>query len=586
MKKLSIIGLLMALLLSVSASAYVDVTYHFNAQNAEIAAYDILNEDGSDVGSFSGELLDGTTTTNGELTVRFPDSLATDYGYALYYVSPGYVPLEYVATWHSYGDDAAYFQDLNIDFYKLSGCRAVIDEFTVTNTAYPNVPVVINMVTGMDATLMSAFGLADNELEYIPPQYIDEYYSAEIEVTLRIYNSADSLVYTETQEFNVFADEYQDVSFTWIPGMEGQFRAVITTEVVDDQCADSVPGQSEKSFTVADSLPQNECYTIINGLYALPEQPVIGEDVTVYFNKITNHANDVPYGDPGYDLSPIPTDYDAIVNGPAGIAFQDSGVLDANANNYDPEEYSFTFTPTAAGLHTVTVSGSGSSPLCNGLSNPVESATLQLFARNPDTFQVMFQLSDAMTGAKIQGAVINMDGQYLATDANGIATFTDLSPDTYGYVITHPDYLTVSGSTAVTNVDQVIFLALTPGDGEDVPIPQAPGAGAKEPEKEEFGIGVSSIRIEDFQTPGSDVPVHITFSNDGNQDLRVKASVVIQDLGIRASALVDLDEGDEHTETIWLPLDSGIEPGIYPVRITLHSDETQRVVYRDLVVEG
>ncbi|MBI4145199.1 hypothetical protein HY493_03260 [Candidatus Woesearchaeota archaeon] len=585
MKKLNIIGLLMALLLSTSVSAYVDVTYQFNAQNVEIAAYDILNSDGSEVGPFSGELLDGDSTTDGEITIRFPDSLATDYGYAVYYVSPGYVPLEAIATWHSYGDSAAYYQDYGLNFYKLNDCRAVIDEFTVTNTAYPNVPIVINMETGLDATMLSAFSLTDNQLEYIPPQFIEEYYSAEIEVTLRIYNSADSLVYTETQEFNVFAGDYQAVSFTWIPGMEGQFRAVITTVVVDDQCAGSVPGQSEKSFTVADSLPQNECYTIINGLYALPEQPVIGEDVTVYFNKITNHANDVPYGDPGYDLSPIPTDYDAIVNGPAGISFQDSGVLDANANNYDPEDYSFTFTPSAAGMYTVTVSGSGASPLCNGLSNPVESATLQLFARNPDTFQVMFQLSDAITGAKVQGAVINMDGQYIATDANGIATFTDLAPDTYGYVITHPNYLTISGSTTVTDVDQVIFLALTPGDGEDVPIP-APSAGTTPEKKEEFGIGVSSIRIEDFQAPGSDVPVHITFSNDGNQDLRVKASVVIQDLGIRASASVDLDKGDEHTETIWLPLDGGIEPGIYPVRITLHSDETQRVVYRDLVVEG
>src|SRR3989338_6714048 len=100
MNKLAIIAALMAALMAVGVSAFVDVTYHFNIPNVEVAAYDILNSGGSAVAPFSGSFLAGTTTTNSTITIRFPDTLATPFGYALYYVSSGYVPLEAVATWN------------------------------------------------------------------------------------------------------------------------------------------------------------------------------------------------------------------------------------------------------------------------------------------------------------------------------------------------------------------------------------------------------------------------------------------------------------------------------------------------------
>jgi len=585
--KFNIIATLMALLLSTSAFAYVDVTYHFNVPNVEVSAYNINNAAGSSVSGFSGSFPNGMSTTNGQLTIRFPDSLATQYGYAVYYVSPGYVPLEAIATWHSGGNPQAFQQDFNLQFNKIGECRSVIDEFTVVNTAQPNVPVIINMDAALDANLRSAFSLTDNNLEYIPPQYRDEYYSADIEVVLTVYNSGNALVSEQRQNFTLFADETQPVSFTWTPTFNGQYRAVVTTSVVDDQCSSTVPATTEKSFTVDDSLPQNECYTILNDLKATPELPVVGDTVTVTFTKLSNHANNVPYGSPGYALTPIPTELTTKVQAPNGLIVDSTSVLAANPTNSNPVEYQFTFNATQPGLHRITVSGEGSSVLCNGLPNPVETIVLDTSVQAERTYAVTFQLADATTGAKIEGAVIQMDGKFAQTDANGIATVSALESGTYGYVITHGSYLTLSGSTTITDSDQTIFLTMQPGTGVITPVPQ-PEQPAQAKEDPEFGISIGSVRIGDAfnQYAGADVPVYLTFSNSGDRQLEdVKATVVIQDLAVRDSiGPFDLRRNEQRSELLLLQLDESVQPGLYPVRITLYSEETSRVIYREIEV--
>jgi hypothetical protein len=588
MNKLNIISVLLSLLLVSSAAAFVDVTYHFNVPNVEVSAYNVQNSVGSAVSAFSGSFPQGTATTNGTLTIRFPNSLATPYGYGIYYVSYGYLPLEGLATWNTGGNPAAFQQDYSLDFSKLSSCRAVIDQFTVTNNAQANVPVVVNMQTGLDASLLSAFHLTDNQLAYVPPQYKAEFYSADIQVSMTVYNSADQVVNTQTQAFTVFADEYVPVSFTWVPSTAGAYRAVVTTAVVDNQCNSSVPGTSQKDFTVQSQLPQNQCYAIMNGLYAVPEVPVVGENVTVHFTKISNHANNVPYGSPGYTLDPIPTQVSTKVQAPSGILQQSTSTLAANANNADPIEYTFTFTPTQAGLHTITVTGVGSSSLCNNLVNKPETLTLQTMVSEQKTYKVSFQLADAVNGAKVQGAVVNMAGQFLPTDANGIVSFSALQPGTYSYVITHPNYQTFSGTTTVTDSDQVIFLSMQQGNGTVTPLPTPSSSTTASAVDDEFGIKLSSVQIGHAfeQQAGGEAPVYLTFKNNGNARMHhVKATVVIQDLAIRASiGPFDLASGDKRSETVYVPLDDSVQPGTYPVRVTIQSDETTRVVYREIEV--
>ncbi|MEK6849185.1 MAG: hypothetical protein AABY01_01295, partial [Nanoarchaeota archaeon] len=536
---------------------YVDVTYHFNTNNVETAVYDLDNADGSSVSDFSGSFPDGQTTSDGTLTVRYPDSLATPNGYGVYFVSEGYAPLEAKATWNSQGDDSEYTLDLNYMFTQIPACRAVIDQFSITNTAQPNVPVVVSMEASLDGNVQSAFSLTDNQLEYVPSQFKDEFYSADVQVQIQIFQiiggDVFSLVDTQTEDLTLFADENAPVSFTWTPTVAGPYSAVITTTVVDNQCSSNIQGQSSKMFEVGDSLPRNECYTILNDLAASPQVPLVGETVTMTFNKISNHANDVAFGDSGYVLTPIPTGTTANVNGP-GMNTQDMSTLPANSNNVDPASFTFSFTPQQAGMYAVSVTGMGASSMCNGLSNPSDTIAMNVQVNEEPTYSATFQLSDSFSGAKISGAVLNMNGQYLTSDANGQAMFDNLEPGTYAYVITHPNYETLSGTATITDYNQFIFLVMTPGNGTVTPIPTPTPAPAEPVESDVFGIHIDTIRIGDAfeQQNGNDVPFYISFTNNGNRKLHhVEATVVVQELALRANmGPFDLGVGDDETKLL------------------------------------
>jgi hypothetical protein len=588
MRKLSIIAMLLVALMATSVSAYVDVTYHFNQQNVEIAAYDILNADGSNVGAFSGALLDGTTTNNGELTVRFPNSLASQYGYALYYVSDGYLPVEAIADWHSNGYGDAYTMDLNVNFEKLNSCRAVIDEFSVTNDAFANVPVVIDMDTSLDATLLSAFSLTDNDLEYIPTQF-NEHYSADIEVTLRVFDQGNFIVETQTQAFSLLADSTQNVEFTWTPSLDGQYRAEIVTEVVDNQCSSSVPGTTEKEFTVLDAMPRDEYYTLMNSLEATPDVPIVGETVDVSYTKISNYANDFVHTDPSYTLTPVQTDITYRVQAPSGQLTEVTEILAANGNSVNPVSFTFGFVPQEAGLHTITVTGKAVELAgLTGKPNPSETLTLEVYVEDEPRHDVTFTIMDATTGLPISGAVVNIDGNYFQSDANGEVTVTGLPAGDYAYVITHPDYQTVSGILTITDFDVSLALTMFPGDGVTTPIPTTPVVDNLETGSN-LGFHINSARIPNAydQKAGDIVPFHFTFTNDGDDEMRnVKATVVVQELAVRkAVGPFDVDQGDTHSETLYFEIPENAAPGLYPVRITLDSeDASRRVIYREIEV--
>ncbi|MEK6857237.1 MAG: hypothetical protein AABX39_01480, partial [Nanoarchaeota archaeon] len=87
------------LLLAAPANAVVDLTLNFdNAQNAKVEAFNCANADCSSVTPFSGSFPNGDTTTNGQVTIRFPSTLASSNGYAVYAVSPSFLPKVTKAT--------------------------------------------------------------------------------------------------------------------------------------------------------------------------------------------------------------------------------------------------------------------------------------------------------------------------------------------------------------------------------------------------------------------------------------------------------------------------------------------------------
>ena len=446
---------------------YADITYHFNVDNVKVSAYDCLDQECSAVSSFSGSFPDGRTTSNGELTIIFPSTLASKYGYALFFVSPGYVPMEYRATWHTYGNDGHAKADFNIDFYKIKNCHSTIDSFSITNDVYTNMPLIINLKASLDATTYSAFTETDTGVKYVPPEYRDEFYSADTRITLSIYNSEGNLVNKQTKVYSatngnpLYMDESRDVKYTWTPELPGEYTAVVETEVIDDQCSSSLKESSSKEFMVLSDLPQNECYTILNELRTDNPYPVEGNQVVVSYTKISNYADSTTA------LTPVGTSITySIINDFGDVVHEESSLLPANPDSTAPYQYDFVWVPHAAGWYTIKVEGLANSALCEGLPNSLESIHQRIYVKKSPTYNLTFQVVDATNGSSIENALVDLGINFGFTDSNGRLTLEGFAPDVYSYTVTHPGYETLSGEVEVLDTNLDIFLVMTPKQQE------------------------------------------------------------------------------------------------------------------------
>lgn len=441
-----------------AASAVVDVTYNFNQNNVQAEAYNCLNSDCSSVGAFSGSLLNGAATTNGQLTIRFPTYLASSHGYALYYYSSGYVPKAYRADW--YGNGATSF---NINFNKIAECRATVNSIVVINDAQPNIPLVISTSASLDALTWSPFTEYENFVEYIPPAMVADYYSADTIVTLEIYDAAGNIVNTQTQAYtaangnSLYMDNAVAVAFSWTPTIAGSYRAAIHSDVVDSQCAASFPMSSEKEFSVLSSPPANQCYMILNNLY-VQDWPETGYPTFINFERITNYANAYSV------LTPVPSQLTVRVADSNGNAvYSATQDVAAAPDAVNPVFHQIGWTPGAQGEHTITVTGIPNTMLCAGSSTYDEIST-KVYVNDAGRYSLTFHIVDATTGLPIEGATITAADAQVRTDISGTAAITGLEEGDYYYEITHPNYVGVSGLVHVAgNIE--LMLTMWPGQG-------------------------------------------------------------------------------------------------------------------------
>jgi len=208
------------------AYAALDVTFNFNRQPVTAYAYDCLDSTCGSVGTFSGSFQTSNPTSNGAITIRFPDSPATPYKYALYFVSPGYRPMVYRPNAHSNGDPAVYTHSEQIDFSKVSTCRAQVSKFSVVNNIKPNIPVVVDISASLDANTGSAFRMIDQNVAYVPDEIKQDYMSADTDVKLQIYKDG-TMIDEQKQSLAIYADQSTRAEFTYIPRSDGTTTSVV-----------------------------------------------------------------------------------------------------------------------------------------------------------------------------------------------------------------------------------------------------------------------------------------------------------------------------------------------------------------------
>ncbi len=446
--------LLVFLLLIPSTLALVDVTYKFNKQAVEVSAYNCLDTGCTTVTPFSGSFPNGQSTTNGQLKIRYPSTLASQFGYAVYYVSQGQIPIEGWATWSSLGDPGLFQTSYNSNFQQVQNCKSTIDNFQVINAGQPNVPIVINTQARLDASTHAAFFLTQNEVGFVPPQYRNTYYSADTRVTLTIRDANNNIVNQQVQNLVLFADETRQVQFTFTPTTAGSYTATISTDVTDDQCVTATQQSSTKAFQIQNSTPVNQCYTLLNNLALSNPFPRVGEASVTTFTKLSNHADNAG------TLHAVPTTVRYLVRSPTRTLLDTTIDLASNPTTTDSVTNSFSWTPTESGQHTVTVTGTANSPLCQGLPNPSETETLNVAVSNQPTFNVRFQISDSRNGSAIPNVTVRFGTVSTTTDGTGQAMFANVSPGIYDYTLSNAQYNTRSGSVTVVNSDTTLLLTM------------------------------------------------------------------------------------------------------------------------------
>jgi len=438
-----------------AVSAVVDVTYTFNQNNVEAEAYNCLDEYCSDVAPFSGSFPNGQATASGQLTISYPTALASEYGYAIFFFSPGFVPKAYKANWWGTGA-----MSLSRTFNKINDCRSTIDYFYVVNDAQANIPLQIDVSSSLSAETWSPFNEAWNYVQYVPPARVQEYYSADVRVTLNIYDSQNNIVDTQTEDFTaandnaIYMSNAEYASFSWTPADTGRYRAEVVSDVIDSQCASATPMSSAKEFNVLADLPQNSCYVLLNGLYADDTPLTIGQEAYFEADMVANKA------DANSNLLPVATTVQfKVYDSNEQMVY--SAIKDYPADENWPW---FTWTPGATGEYTVEMTASPATLLCSGIPSYNDVVSTKVYVSSEPTYSVTFSVVDSLTGLPIQNAVIIVDEKQATTDLSGVAIISGLNEGFHYYIITHPNYLVLADWIYVnSNLD--ISAAMQPGAG-------------------------------------------------------------------------------------------------------------------------
>ena len=387
-KILIIILTLFLVLNSVNGIVYVDqavkegvisngqlITSNVPVNNVSVIGF-VCNDD--ECNSVSDALWNGNILNTGDdntIQLQYPTTLESNYGYGVYFFKEGYIPWEIKATWNGNGNPGVVYDAF---LTKKDVCTAPIDNFVVENDVKPNIPLVINVEASLDASAHAAIqntGL----LSYIPQQ-LEEHYSVETQVNLKIYDSSNNIVEEQTRIVNIPYSGTARVEFTWISTIAGNYTAVASTDIIDSKCQSSPVSSTSKDFHVLPEEPKNMCYTLLNGLYISNQFPVANEIVTISANKISNYANNE------YVLSPVPTSITANVFDSTGsLIYYHNIILPSNTNSIDSEPFDISYTTANSGKYIIIIAGIAQSGLCDGLPNLQETVRLDLYVNAANT---------------------------------------------------------------------------------------------------------------------------------------------------------------------------------------------------------
>lgn len=393
MKKISSLALLIFFvsLFALAASAEREAVYTF--KEAVLTSSSLIPSNNpvanvNDIGficqddqcnSVAGSLRNGAVTSSGtssSMLLSYPTDLQSIFGYGEYFYKEGYI------TWEQnpdfFGTDFSDPQGpFTVYLSKKDKCISPIDTLSVLNDVQPNVPLEIEVVADLDATVHAAMSNA-GPLNFIPPSLADDFYSVETDVYINIFNEDGDLVHEDFETVLIPVSNSKRVYFTWVPTYSGKFSVVASTFVTDQKCLSSEKFTTAKLVNVLENSPASDsCYTLLQNLATDDQFPSEGETLQVTFSKISNHVDD------DGELTPVPTKLDLFVvrTSDGLVVLRDTVALPPNHDvvNYQPFTFDWDIPNPGKGWYTILIKGKAKGQLCEGLEEFEEIATLDVF---------------------------------------------------------------------------------------------------------------------------------------------------------------------------------------------------------------
>ncbi|PIN74990.1 hypothetical protein COV18_04490 [Candidatus Woesearchaeota archaeon CG10_big_fil_rev_8_21_14_0_10_37_12] len=465
-----LIALMFVLVLAPAVFADATITYRFDRTAVNGSVYICLDQGCNSVDQpRNGLRVVNPQSTNGEVTIVYPTTLLSQFGYVEYFTASGFRPKVGKHNWNSNGatSEPAPGNPPHQFTQMPNACRATVSNFNLNNVA-PGELMQINTQAQLEAQTASAFQIdPSRSVGYLPPHLIQEFYGADTTVTLDILNQTGSVVHTQVQQFTaqnnnaIIAGTSIPVQFTYTPLEAGAYTARITADVIDDQCASHEARSTSNTFSAISQQPTGQFVNILNGLRVDNTLPFVGDTVQFSFEKVTYHADGQGV------FAPVQTDLNLTIERNGQVVHSQTRTVPANNNIASPDTYSFTHTFAQPGAHTIRVTANANSILPTSLPEIIAQQTLQLDIANnvPINQNVIFNVLNS-SGLPIDNATVRLNGQIVIerlTNSTGQASFS-LASGSYDFTISAAGYQNRNEQVSVGSSNRIVSITLQRGN--------------------------------------------------------------------------------------------------------------------------
>jgi hypothetical protein len=237
-----------------------------------VQVFTCFNSDCSNAGPLSGWHESKNTGSSNSITINYPTTLQTDYGYLTYYSKEGYDPYGCRSNWSGEGNAGIYKNYL----------RRVESGSAQINYLGSDEDVEVGKKMKIETEILSPMvftkdWFVSGELEY--------YYREKVELNLKITNSNGVEISSQTKTVYVGWSSEGNYDFEWTPLQEGTYKVELTTKIIDNKFKSSEIKTKAYYLTV---VPEDNIKPVITII-----SPIEGKNYTGSKVKLKIETNEV-----------------------------------------------------------------------------------------------------------------------------------------------------------------------------------------------------------------------------------------------------------------------------------------------------